>query len=98
MEIVKSGRWRYAADVHLPVDIVSLPYDFWYELAKDDEQLEPDETPQALTSEGVLFYVRFRRAGEGATPTWPDSAGYPTLQEAMNAAERRVPAAIVWDP
>ncbi|MDC7121968.1 hypothetical protein OMK64_10510 [Cellulomonas fimi] len=35
----------------------------------------------------MLFYVRFRRAGETSTSTWPDSAGYVTIDEAIRAAE-----------
>lgn len=97
MEIVRSGRWRYADAADEPVDIVGLPYDFWFELAKTDEQLEPDEAPQMPGEEGLLFYVRFRHAGETTTVTWPDSTGYSTIESAMKAAEERAPATITWD-
>lgn len=97
MKIFRSGRWRYADATDKPVDIVGLPYDFWFELAKADEQLDPDEAPQALGEEGLLFYVRFKQAGEAATPTWPDSMGYLTIDLAMKAAEKRAPTSIIWD-
>lgn len=97
MEIVKSGRWIYAEAANRPVDIVGLPYDFWFELAKADDQLDPDETPTKPGQDGPLFYVRFTHAGETSTPTWPDSNGYPTLDAAIVAAEGRVPTAIIWD-
>lgn len=97
MEIVRSGRWLYADAVDKPVDVVGLPYDFWFELAKADEQLEPDETPKAPGEDGVLFYVRFRHAGETSTPTWPDSSGHPTIDAAIKAAEELAPTTIIWD-
>lgn len=98
MEIVRSGRWQYGDDVDKPVDIVALTYDFWFELAEADEQLDPGEIPTQLGAEGVLFYVRFRHAGEASTPTWPDSGGLPTLDAAMTAAEERIaPTTIIWD-
>lgn len=96
VEIVRSGTWRYAGSVDRPVDVVALPYDFWHELGAVDDQLEPGETPQPLGADGVLFYVRFQRAGELTTPTWPDSAGYPTIESAVQAAEARVPGGITW--
>lgn len=96
MVIVRSGRWLYDDTVEMPVDIVGLTYDFWFELGKADDQLEPGETPTGPGESGLLFYVRFRRAGETSTPTWPDSAGYVTIDEAIRAAEERAPTAIVW--
>ncbi|GAB2724617.1 hypothetical protein ACX801_15125 [Arthrobacter bambusae] len=86
----------YAGEVAKPVDVVGLPYDFWYELARVDEQLEPGETALPLSDEGLLFYVRFRHAGESAEPTWPDSAGFETIDAAIRSAEARVPSPIVW--
>ncbi|WP_028050290.1 hypothetical protein [Cellulomonas sp. URHD0024] len=97
MVIVRSGRWLYDDTVEKPVDIVGLPYDFWFELGKADEQLEPGETPTTPGECGLLFYVRVRHAGETSTPTWPDSAGYATINEAMHAAEGRAPTAIIWN-
>ncbi len=94
--IIRSGSWVYAGEVAMPVDIVGLPYDFWYELARVDEQLEPDETAQALGDEGLLYYARFRHAGETVERTWPDSAGYDTIDAAMRDAEARVVSRIVW--
>jgi hypothetical protein len=80
----------------MPVDIVSLDYDFWYELGKADDQLEPGEVPQRMNENGVLYYCRFRRAGENTTPTWPDSAGYPDIERAMLAAQEQSPSPITW--
>ena len=94
--IARSGRWLYADVVEKPVDIVGLPYDFWYEMAKADEQLERDENPRPLNEDGLLFYVRFRHAGETSTPTWPDSGAYETIDGAMRAAEATAPTTIRW--
>ena len=98
MKIVRNGSWCYSGSVDKPVDIVGLAYDFWFELAKADEILELGETPQPLGQDGLLYYVRFKHAGELTTPTWPDSAGYSTIKSAMKAAEERTPGAITWNP
>ena len=52
----------------------------------------------ADSQDGLLYYVRFKHAGELTTPTWPDSAGYSTIKSAMKAAEERTPGAITWNP
>lgn len=96
MNIVRHGRWLYDNSVSLPVDIVSLNYDFWYEIGKADDQLKPGELPQPMNELGVLYYYRFRRAGDMTTPTWPDSAGYSEIEQAMLAAQEKAPSAIQW--
>ena len=96
MKIVRHGTWLYDNAVSLPVDIVSLNYDFWYELGKADDQLEPGEAPQPMNELGVLYYYRFRHAGEMTTPTWADSAGFPEIEQAMLAAQERSPSEITW--
>jgi len=97
MDIVRRGRWLYADAVYRPVDIIGMPYDFWFELGRADGQLEPGGTPQPLGEAGLLFYVRFKHAGETAEPTWPDSAGYTTIGRAIVAAEEKAPSEIVWE-
>lgn len=95
--IVRSGRWVYAHRQEMPVDIVGLPYDFWFELARaDGEDPETAESPEPLGADGLLYYVRFRHAGATMEPTWPDSSGYRTVDAAMCAAQKRVPSAIDW--
>lgn len=97
MKIVRHGTWLYDNAVPFPVDIVSLNYDFWFELDKADGQLEPGEVPQPMNELGVLYYCRFRHAGELTTPTWPDSAGFPDIAQAMLEAQNRSPSVINWN-
>ncbi|MFG1490843.1 hypothetical protein ABMA58_16445 [Oceanospirillum sp. HFRX-1_2] len=94
--IVESGIWLYGDSVEKPVDIISFDYDWWFELAKADEQLEANENPEPLNIQGVLFYVRFRYATETSEPTWPDSVGYQTISEAKKYAESKSPSGIQW--
>lgn len=91
-----TGSWRYDATVTQPVDIVGLDYDFWYALAKADDQLEPGEEPEAFSPEGLLYYVRFRHAGETSEPTWVDSPAHRSIEAAMQAAESKAPSSISW--
>lgn len=96
MVIVRSGRWVYAGRRTMPVDVIGLPYDFWFELERANGEEPQERDAPALGADGLLYFVRFRRAGETREPTWPDSAGYSTIEAAMRAAEARAPSPIDW--
>ncbi|MFD3430273.1 hypothetical protein [Nocardia fluminea] len=44
-EIVATGSWLYADVVLMPVFVVRLDYDFWYEVARDEGTLAEGEEP-----------------------------------------------------
>ena len=96
MRVVRSGTWKYDGSVDKPVDIVSFDFDWWYELAATEGSLGAAERPRALGPDGVLYYVRFRKAGSLETPTWLDSEGHADLDEAVSAAEATAPSPIRW--
>ena len=99
LKIVQIGVWTYDGTAERSVDIVALDYDWWYELAKADDQLEGGERPKAPDSDGSLYYVRFQRAGEPDKPTCVDSDGHNTSVEPMNAAQKKAASRIIWsDP
>ena len=60
IEILKVGVWLYDGTAKKPVDIVGLPYDWWFSMAEADDMLEPGEEPMPLNEKGFLYYVRFR--------------------------------------
>lgn len=97
LKIVRTGRWLYDGTVEQPVDIVAFDHDWWYELAKADGTLEDGEVAKPLGRDGVLYYARFQRAGEDQEPTWVDSDGYKTCEEAMQAAQEKVASPITWE-
>jgi len=72
-QTVKRGRWLYDGAVHQPVAVVRLDYDFWYQIAAEDGELEPNETPH-LNADGVQYYVCFR-SDPDAYPGWVHSQG-----------------------
>ncbi|MBB3327480.1 hypothetical protein [Microlunatus antarcticus] len=82
----------------MPVDVLGLTYDFWFRLAEADDNLEAGELPTEPDADGLLYYVRFRRAGDTATPTWPDSGGTADIEVAVRAAEALAPSPIRWEP
>ncbi len=94
MLIVRSGVWLYDGSVETPVDIVAFEFDWWHRLAADDAP-EQDE-PKPVGPDGLLYYVRFKHAGDAAVPTWVDSAGHDTVDEAMRTAATKAPSPIVW--
>lgn len=96
MRIVKSGSWLYDGIVDREVDVVGLPYDYYFEMAKADGTLEADEEPLPLGEVGLIYYFRFRTAGSLEAPTWVDSPGHPTVEEAMAAAQSKAPSPIRW--
>ncbi len=94
--IVRSGVWLYDGSVESPVDIVAFDFDWWHQLAVDDGTAEPDEQPQPVGPDGLLYYVRFKHAGQATTPTWVDSGGHTTVDQAMRTAETNAPSSIEW--
>ncbi len=96
IEILKVGTWLYDGTAEKPVDIVGLPYDWWFSLAGADDMLEPGEEPMPLNEKGFLYYVRFRCAGETAEPTWVDSDGYHDINGAIEEAESKITGRIQW--
>ena len=96
LRIVASGTWLYGGSVETDVDVIALDYDWWYSLAAADNHLEPGESPRTLSSEGFLYYVRFRHAGESAEPTWVDSPGHLSVADAKSFADTKVVGGISW--
>jgi hypothetical protein len=93
MELVATGTWLYDGTVRMPVYVVRLDYDFWYEIAAEDDELSPGEVP-ALNPDGYLYYVLFQEVP--APPIWPDSPGSATVDEAKVFASTKVPGEIAW--
>ena len=93
-ETVRRGRWLYDGAAYMPVAVVRLDSDFWYEIGRADGDLEPDEVPH-VNAEGAQYYVCFR-SDPDADPGWVDSPGFDTLEEACAWAATRVPSAIEW--
>jgi hypothetical protein len=94
VRIARTGRWLYDGEVEMLVDIVGFDFDWWHELARSDDTLEPREQPQPLGVDGYLYYVRFRHAGEQTTPTWVDSGGHVSVEAGMATAESNAPSPI----
>lgn len=93
-EIVATGSWLYADVVPMPVFVVRLDYDFWYEVAREEGTLEAGQEPD-LDSAGHAYYVTFRDLRDDA-PFWPESGPHRSAEEARRSAESRVPSPITW--
>jgi len=96
MAIVKTGTWLYGGVGETPVDIVAMDCDWHYELDKADGVPDP-EPPQPMGPDGVLYYVRFQHALQPPGPTWVDSPGCASVEEAMRRAESKVQGGVRWD-
>ncbi|MFH5802856.1 hypothetical protein [Alienimonas sp. DA493] len=93
LKIVLSGEWLYDGATPMTVHVVQMGYDYWYELAKADDQLEPDEKPD-LNPDGVRFDLLFRTLPK--SPRHPDRAGGLSVDEAKRRAEQLLPTPIQW--
>jgi len=93
--IVARGSWTYGGVATKPVFIIATDYDFWFEVAKADGDLEPGEEPD-LNAENRLYYLSFHGLRDNGT-FWPDSVAYKSIEAARLAGESRVPTSIVWD-
>jgi hypothetical protein len=94
--VVATGWWMYDGTVPTPVRVVMLDYDFWYAVGEADGDLDRDEAPQ-LNPDGRLYYVRHRPGWpDGDQRFWPDSPGFPTLAEAVAAAESAISGPVRW--
>jgi hypothetical protein len=93
-EMVREGRWLYDGSVYRPVFVVRLDHDFWYEIGRADDRLEPGEQ-QKLNDEGFQYYVCFR-SHPTQHPGWVDSQGFDTAEAASRWAEQQVPDGIEW--
>jgi hypothetical protein len=97
LRIVRTGTWLYDGSVELPVDIIGLPFDFWYEIGRADGDLDADEVSTPLGDDGLLYYYRFRNPGSTVEPTWVDSVSFSTVAEAMAAAETKSATPVRWE-
>ena len=61
-----------------------------------DGLLEEGEEPEPLGPEGLLYHVRFQRAGEEELE-WVDGGCYQTIEDAIKAAEARITGKISWE-
>jgi hypothetical protein len=95
MAIVKIGTWLYGGVAETPVDIIALDCDWDYELDIADGVLDP-EPPHPMGPDGFLYYVRFQHALQPPGPTWVDSPGCTSVEEAMRYAENKVQGGIRW--
>jgi hypothetical protein len=93
--IVRTGTWLYDESIPAPVWILEADYDFWYELAKADHQLEPGEEP-ALNEAGLCYYAAFKAPTPGDA-FWPATQATMSLAEACAAAQAKVPSSISWN-
>ncbi len=90
---VLSGQWLYDDTAFLPVQIFVLSFDYYYEIAKVDNQLEFGEKPE-LNESGEQYMIVWN-SGSFDAPGTKDYGGL-TLQEAVGAAEAILGKGIQW--
>lgn len=95
MRVFRSGTWTDESGRAQLIDIVGLPYDYWYELADVNGELERGQRPTLfLAPDRLLYYVRV--AGAGTKKPRPDSAAFQTVGAAVADAEAK-PGDVAWD-
>jgi hypothetical protein len=94
LKVVATGTYQYPDTIRRPVAIVRVDHDYWYELAKADNDLDVGQLP-VVDDEGHAFYVSYSNIREGGTFR-PDSRTHRTFGDAKFDAEQRAPAPITW--
>lgn len=90
--VAASGTWIYDGLLPLPVDVVGVDRDLWNDIGVEDGD---EDEPQPLGPDGLLYYVRFRAAGQDRYP-WPEGAAFDDLDAAKRSAEAQAPSPVVW--
>lgn len=96
LRIVKVGRRKQGLFGGIAVDVVALDYDWWHSLAEADGQLEPSEQPMPLGPDGWIYYGRLKDVGKPDEPTWPDTFGHHSPDEAAAALEAKLEMVFRW--
>lgn len=94
LTVVARGTWLYADARPMPVAIVRLGHDYWYEIAKADGDVEAGDVP-TVNAEGHAYYVSYSNIRDGGT-FLPDSRTHLSLGDAKADAESRAPSPITW--
>jgi hypothetical protein len=76
--------------------VVTLDYDLWYEIGRQEGDVDPDEQ-QALNADGHAYYVCFKSPPD-AGPGWVDSTEFGSLEAASASPQTQVVTDIEWFP
>jgi hypothetical protein len=93
-ELVLRGKWLYDNSVYQPVQIFVIDYDYYYEIAKADDQLEPGEEPY-LNEKGEMYMIKWNDSPDFLS-FGPVESGGLTLKEAKSKVEEKV-SGVVWE-
>ena len=85
-EYVTGGTFLYDGTVPMRITIIAKDHDACYALGEAENWLEPDETPQPLGPDGLLYYQK----GE-LTP-------HQTLAEVKAWIDAKAYGPVKWDP
>lgn len=94
--LVRSGHWLYDGTVPMPINIVGLDFDFWYDIVAEEGMLDEGEVPMEPGADGLIYYLRLQPVDEGSKLTWVDSPGYQTIDEVIEKATTKVPPPLEW--
>lgn len=86
--LVLRGQWLYDNSVHKTVQIFSIDYDYYFEIAKADGQLETAEQP-ILNEHGETYMIKWDDNAD-FNSFGPRENGGLTLHEAKHIVEGKV--------
>ncbi|GJM60746.1 hypothetical protein [Persicobacter diffluens] len=93
---ILSGSWLYDNLVKQTVQIFALNYDYYYEIAKADNQIEPNEKPE-LNENGESFMIKWGNGEFSVKDLCAKEYGGLDLDSAIEKAERKVQGKIDWN-
>ena len=93
-EQVLRGKWLYDNSVYKPVQVFVIDYDYYYEIAKADGQLETGEEP-VLNEAGEMYMIKWNDDPDFLS-FGPIENGGLSLEEAKEKVESKV-FGVVWE-
>ena len=95
-EILDSGRCLWHEVTDTGAHLVRIPYDYWYELGKADDNLEPDEEPE-LGPDGFGYYIIWGENPLGWNISGVSSPTMKTPEEARTWANHKAKSKVEWN-
>lgn len=93
-QLVLRGKWLYDNSVYQPVQIFVIDYDYYYELAKADGQLESGEEPE-LNEKGEMYLIKWGGSSDFHSYGTVEYGGF-TLEEAKSKVDEKV-SGVLWE-
>jgi hypothetical protein len=98
VKVVKQGLSRSAGWPEIPVQVIGLGSDFWFQKMEPNGDSLASAERLSLDPDSLLYYVLFREPGASIVQSLRvDTETFATADEAIAEAQRLATDRITWD-